>query len=175
MRQLLSGLSIKLQVVVPVVFTILLLIAGISYSTSTLKNAFNQVTVSTHDVIQHKDELTKIIDNTYGMRIKAIYSLFRAEDVAQLQVTLRTKQTENLRLLDNLRDIDGLQREIEQMELAIEDYVSYSIETMIPLLNKKHGQSVTSSDFDNQYNQASGIYRDKGKQMVDAIDSLSKN
>ncbi|MGD8231501.1 methyl-accepting chemotaxis protein [Vibrio sp. TRT 1302] len=174
MRQLLSGLSIKLQVVVPVVFTILLLIAGISYSTSTLKHAFNQVTVSTNDVIQHKDELTRIIDNTYGMRIKAIYSLFRAEDVAQLQVTLRTKQTENLRLLDNLRDIDGLQREIEQMELAIEDYVSYSIETMIPLLNKKHSQSVTSSDFDNQYNQASGIYRDKGKQMVEAIDNLSK-
>lgn len=47
MRQLLSGLSIKLQVVVPVIFTLLLLVVGISYSTTSLKNAFNQVTVST--------------------------------------------------------------------------------------------------------------------------------
>lgn len=34
MRQLLSGLSIKLQVVVPVFFTLLLLIIGITFSTS---------------------------------------------------------------------------------------------------------------------------------------------
>ncbi len=38
MRQLLSGLSIKIQVIVPVVFTLLLLLAGISYSASNLKN-----------------------------------------------------------------------------------------------------------------------------------------
>lgn len=38
MRQLLSGLSIKLQVVVPVFFTLLLLIIGITFSTSSLKN-----------------------------------------------------------------------------------------------------------------------------------------
>ena len=75
MRQLLSGLSIKLQVVVPVIFTLLLLVVGISYSTTSLKNAFNQVTVSTENLVNHKDELTQIIDNTYGMRIKAIYSL----------------------------------------------------------------------------------------------------
>ncbi len=37
MRQLLSGLSIKLQVVVPVFFTLLLLIIGITFSTSSLK------------------------------------------------------------------------------------------------------------------------------------------
>lgn len=40
MRQLLSGLSIKLQVVVPVIFTLLLLVVGISYSTTSLKKCF---------------------------------------------------------------------------------------------------------------------------------------
>lgn len=173
MRQLLNGLSIKLQVVVPVVFTLLLLIVGITYSTTSLKHAFNQVTISTENVVKHKDELTKIIDNTYGMRIKAIYSLFRAEDVAQLQSTLLAKQNDNLRLLDSLRDIDGLQREVKQMEEAIEGYVSYSINTMVPLLNTKHGQSSVSAEFQRKYDQASSLYRDKGNLMVKAIEDLS--
>ncbi|UPQ90197.1 methyl-accepting chemotaxis protein [Vibrio sinaloensis] len=173
MRQLLNGLSIKLQVVVPVVFTLVVLIVGITYSTTSLRNAFNQVTVSTEDVINHKDDLTKIIDNTYGMRIKAIYSLFRADDVAQLQSTLLAKQNDNLRLLDSLRDVKGLEREVKQMEDAIEGYVSYSINTMVPLLNVKHGQASVSQAFQRDYDQASALYRDKGNLMVKGIEDLS--
>lgn len=173
MRQLLSGLSIKLQVVVPVLFTLILLFVGISYSTTNLKSAFQQVTDSTEEVINHKDQLTKIIDNTYGMRIKAIYSLFRADDVAQLQSTLRAKQNENRRLLDSLSEVPGLKNEIEQMEVAIENYVSYSIDTMIPLLKNKHSQSNVSIEFQRQYEQASALYRDKGKAMVEGIEALS--
>jgi len=173
MRQLLSGLSIKLQVVVPVLFTLILLFVGISYSTTNLKNAFQQVTDSTEEVINHKDQLTKIIDNTYGMRIKAIYSLFRADDVAQLQSTLRAKQNENRRLLDSLSEVPGLKNEIEQMEVAIENYVSYSIDTMIPLLKSKHSQSNVSNEFQRQYEQASALYRDKGKAMIEGIEALS--
>jgi len=173
MRQLLSGLSIKLQVVVPVLFTLILLLIGISYSTTSLKDAFQEVTESTEEVISHKDQLTKIIDNTYGMRIKAIYSLFRADDVAQLQSTLRAKQNENQRLLDSLGAVPGLKSEINQMELAIENYVNYSIDTMIPLLKIKHSQSNLSDDFQRQYDQASSVYRDKGKAMVQGIEALS--
>lgn len=173
MRQLLNGLSIKLQVVVPVVFTLIVLIVGITYSTTSLRNAFNQVTTSTEDVINHKDDLTKIIDNTYGMRIKAIYSLFRADDVAQLQSTLLAKQNDNLRLLDSLRNVKGLEREVKQMEDAIEGYVSYSINTMVPLLNVKHGQASVSQEFQRNYDQASALYRDKGNLMVKGIEDLS--
>jgi len=173
MRQLLNGLSIKLQVVVPVVFTLIVLIVGITYSTTSLRNAFNQVTTSTEDVINHKDNLTKIIDNTYGMRIKAIYSLFRADDVAQLQSTLLAKQNDNLRLLDSLRNVKGLEREVKQMEDAIEGYVSYSINTMVPLLNVKHGQASVSQEFQRNYDQASALYRDKGNLMVKSIEDLS--
>jgi methyl-accepting chemotaxis protein len=174
MRQLLSGLSIKLQVVVPVIFTLLLLVAGISYSTSNLKHVFNQVTVSTEDLITHKDELTKIIDNTYGMRIKAIYSLFRADDVAQLATTLESKKQVNFRLLDSLSEVKGLEQETRSMRDAINDYVNYSIDTMTPLLKTKHSSSNLTSEFERQYDQASSVYRDKGKAMVQAIDDLSR-
>lgn len=173
MRQLLSGLSIKLQVVVPVIFTLLLLVAGITYSTSNLKNTFNQVTVSTEGLITNKDDLTKIIDNTYGMRIKAIYSLFRPDDVAQLASTLELKRQTNFRLLDSLDQVDGLQNEVKAMRIAIDDYVNYSIETMTPLLKTKHSSASLSAAFNQQYDRASALYRDKGNAMVLAIDNLS--
>ena len=78
-----------------------------------------------------------------------------------------------LRLLDSLNQIDGLDRQTEQMEQAIDNYVSYSINTMIPLLTVKHGQTVNGADFQRQYDQASSLYRDKGREMVEAIDQLS--
>ncbi|MBJ6874288.1 methyl-accepting chemotaxis protein, partial [Vibrio cholerae] len=64
MRQLLSGLSIKLQVVVPVFFTLLLLIIAITFSTTSLTSAFHQVPASTEQLITDKDNLTTLIDNT---------------------------------------------------------------------------------------------------------------
>ncbi|MDN3612296.1 methyl-accepting chemotaxis protein [Vibrio ostreicida] len=173
MRQLLSGLSIKLQVVVPVIFTLLLLVVGISYSTTSLKNAFNDVSASTENLIKHKDELTQIIDNTYGMRIKAIYSLFRADDVNQLASHLKSRQNESHQLLESLNEIEGMQQEVELMHKAIDHYVDYSINVMGPLIKIRHSNQDLSRDFERQYTQASANYRAAGNQMVNAIERLS--
>ena len=174
MRQLLSNLSIKLQVVIPVIITMLLLIAGITYSTSTLRSAFDEASNSTQKLIQHKEEVINIIDNTYGMRIKAIYSLFRPEDVVELKALLLSKQEKNKQELARLSDVPELHDEITQLEQAMNYYVNYSINTMIPLLNEKHQQNSTSTQFDQKYNDASAAYRDAGAKMVAAINHLSK-
>jgi len=108
------------------------------------------------------------------MRIKAIYSLFRADDVAQLATTLESKKQVNFRLLDSLSEVKGLEQETRSMRDAINDYVNYSIDTMTPLLKTKHSSSNLTSEFERQYDQASSVYRDKGKAMVQAIDDLSR-
>lgn len=129
MRQLLSGLSIKLQVVVPVFFTLLLLIIGITFSTSSLKTAFHQVTVSTEQLITDKDNLTTLIDNTYAMRISAIYSLFRPAEVTALPNVLKEKQTENLALLRSLADNP-------ELKMKSQAYTSYA--ALCGLLDSNH-------------------------------------
>ncbi|WP_342609316.1 methyl-accepting chemotaxis protein [Vibrio tritonius] len=172
MRQLLSNLSIKLQVVVPVFITMLLLIIGITYSTSTLKDAFHDVSKSTQDLIRHKEEVIKIIDNTYGMRIKAIYGLFRAQDVAELKSSLQEKQAQNNQYLTSLNDVSELSPQVDTLRGAMNEYVNYSIETMIPLLQFKHNNT-TDAAFDQRYEQASALYRKEGQDMVAAINALS--
>ncbi|EIF2258506.1 methyl-accepting chemotaxis protein [Vibrio cholerae] len=173
MRQLLSGLSIKLQVVVPVFFTLLLLIIGITFSTSSLKTAFHQVSVSTEQLITDKDNLTTLIDNTYAMRISAIYSLFRPAEVTALPNVLKEKQTENLALLRSLADNPELKNEVAGLTQAMQRYVDYSIKTMIPLLNIEHSDQEKDERFTAQYEQATAEYRKVGNEMIKAIDVLS--
>ncbi|MGD8172081.1 methyl-accepting chemotaxis protein [Vibrio sp. TRT 21S02] len=174
MRQLLSGLSVKMQVVVPVAFTMLLLIAGIAFSTTSLKHAFSQVSESTEDLVTHKDELTQIVDNTYGMRISAIYSLFKADEIKVLPSVLKEKQQNNRELLALLNSVSGMEQEVSAMQQAMDHYVDYSINVMLPLLQIKHHEQYPSPDFQQQYTQAANAYREAGNQMVTAIANLSK-
>ncbi|ELJ8547250.1 methyl-accepting chemotaxis protein [Vibrio cholerae] len=173
MRQLLSGLSIKLQVVVPVFFTLLLLIIGITFSTSSLKTAFHQVTVSTEQLITDKDNLTTLIDNTYAMRISAIYSLFRPAEVTALPNVLKEKQAENLALLRSLAVAPELRTEMAELTQAMQRYVDYSVQTMIPLLNIEHSDQEKDERFTARYEQATAEYRKVGNEMIKAIDVLS--
>lgn len=162
MRKLISSLSIKLQVVVPVFVTMLLLITGITYSSSTLKSAFKGVTQSTEQIIEHKDYVTNIVNNTYAMRISAIYSLFTPEEVARLQSVLKENQAENLKFLQSLNSVPGLQQEVASLQKAMKYYVDYSLNTMIPLLKIKHGQTNLDASFDSKYQEASVAYRQAG-------------
>ncbi|MCX9476152.1 methyl-accepting chemotaxis protein, partial [Vibrio cholerae] len=169
----LSGLSIKLQVVVPVFFTLLLLIIGITFSTSSLKTAFHQVTVSTEQLITDKDNLTTLIDNTYAMRISAIYSLFRPAEVTALPNVLKEKQAENLALLRSLAVAPELRTEVAELTQAMQRYVDYSVQTMIPLLNIEHSDQEKDERFTARYEQATAEYRKVGNEMIKAIDVLS--
>ncbi|HDM8224026.1 TPA: methyl-accepting chemotaxis protein [Vibrio campbellii] len=174
MRQLLSTLSIKSQVFVPVLFTVILLIVGLSIGIGKLEQAFDKVTVSTNNLIVHKEELGSIVDNTYAMRIKAIYSLFRAEDVKTLNQELQQRQTRNREFLNSIDQIEGIQAEVNAMRDAMNHYVDFTRVTMTPLLNTKHTSEYTTSDFEREYESAMGQYRLAGEAMIKAIDNLSK-
>ncbi|MGF1837279.1 methyl-accepting chemotaxis protein [Vibrio atlanticus] len=174
MRQLLSGLSIKIQILIPVLFSVVLLLTGVIIGGDKLENAFKDVSTATDQLILHKEELSEIVDNSYGMRIKAIYSLFNPDDVNTLVETLNQKRDQNSRLLSSLDTVPGMQDEVAAMSKAMDHYVSFSRNTMLPLLKAKHDNSILSSDFDTSYQTAVDQYRHAGNEMVKAIDTLSK-
>ena len=174
MRQLLSGLSIKIQILIPVLFSVVLLLTGVIIGGDKLENAFKDVSTATDQLILHKEELSEIVDNSYGMRIKAIYSLFNADDVKTLVETLNQKRDQNTRLLNSLDTVPGMQDEVAAMNKAMNHYVDFSRTTMLPLLRAKHGNAALASDFDNRYQIAIDQYRHAGNDMVQAINTLSK-
>ncbi|MDG2667686.1 methyl-accepting chemotaxis protein, partial [Vibrio parahaemolyticus] len=173
MRQFLSTLSIKLQVFLPVLFTVVLLVIGLSVGIGKLDQAFNKVSTSTNKLIIHKEELSAIVDNTYAMRIKAIYSLFRAEDVQSLNQELSDRQNKNRDFLNSIDSLPGVQTEVNAMRKAMGHYVDFTRVTMTPLLTTKHSSGYTTSDFNQKYESAMAEYRLAGEAMINAIDNLS--
>ncbi|MFA0057476.1 methyl-accepting chemotaxis protein [Vibrio echinoideorum] len=174
MRQLLSGLSIKIQILIPVLFSVVLLLTGVIIGGDKLENAFKDVSTATDQLILHKEELSEIVDNSYGMRIKAIYSLFNADDVKTLIETLNQKRDQNARLLDSLNTVTGMQDEVAAMRKAMNHYVDFSRTTMLPLLREKHSNTALPSNFNASYQTAIDQYRHAGNDMVQAINTLSK-
>lgn len=174
MRQFLSTLSIKLQVFLPVLFTVVLLVIGLSVGIGKLDQAFNKVSTSTNELIIHKEELSAIVDNTYAMRIKAIYSLFRSEDVQSLNQELSDRQNQNRDFLNSIDSLPGVQTEVNAMRKAMDHYVDFTRVTMTPLLTTKHSSGYTTSDFNQKYESAMAEYRLAGEAMINAIDNLSK-
>ena len=174
MRQFLSTLSIKLQVFLPVLFTVVLLVIGLTVGISKLDQAFNKVSTSTHSLVVHKDDLSAIVDNTYAMRIKAIYSLFRAEDVQSLNQELSQRQAESREFLDSINDLPGVQSEVNAMREAMNHYVDFTRLTMTPLLTQKHASQYTTAEFNQNFEAAMVNYRVAGEEMINAIDNLSE-
>ncbi|MDW6005039.1 methyl-accepting chemotaxis protein [Vibrio mangrovi] len=174
MRQLISRWSIKVQVIIPVLMTLVLLATGVIYTTNHLSQAFNGVSTSTTRIIQNKDDLTTIIDNIYAMRIRAIYSIFRPEDAKTLTAVLREKQKINAQMLNRLSRMPLIKDEVTALHQAMNEYVRYSIEVMLPLMHEKHSTEQRRPDFDQRYQQASETYRTDGRNMVKAVRDLSE-
>ncbi|RQW64916.1 methyl-accepting chemotaxis protein [Vibrio viridaestus] len=174
MRQLLSKLSIRVQVVVPVIIALALLTTGVLISSAKIKEAFNSVSVSTTNTITYKDNLTTVIDNIYSMRISAIYSLFKSSELDVLPKVLKENQEANNQLLDKIAELPDIQDEVDDLKSAMDHYVEYSLNTMLPLLRTKQGSTTLPQSFEQTYAQASDSYRDAGKQMVAAIRALSQ-
>lgn len=134
MRQIISRCSIRVQVLIPVLIALVLLTAGVLFATDHLSRAFNGVSTSTTRIIQNKDNLTAIIDNIYAMRIRAIYSIFQPKDAQTLTATLREKQQVNAQMLNQLSQMPEIKNEARALHQAMDEYVRYSTEVMLPLM-----------------------------------------
>lgn len=174
MRKTLSALSIKLQVFVPVLFTVIFLVAGLGVGTTKLDQAFDKVTHSTNSLILHKESMSSVVDNVYAMRIKAIYSLFRAEDVKTFAKELKEREATNRALLESINRLDGIQEEVQAMNYAMDNYVDMAQLSIIPLLNIKHSSTDAPDGFERDYETAIADFRVAGEEMIAAIDKLFK-
>jgi methyl-accepting chemotaxis protein len=173
MRRFFNSLSVKMQILVPVLFSITLILIGLLYSSSQLGNAFSKVSRATSDLITYKSSLSQIVNNTYDMRIKAIYSLFTADDLKTYVSVLQQKKSNINKSLDVINQMEGLESEVNSLKSAVNQYVGFSQSTMFPLLNSKLSQGLSSAQ-QSQYNSASSQYRELGQKMLSAIDALSE-
>lgn len=172
MYKFMSGLSIKTQIMVPVIAILVLLTGGVFYGSNGLEKAFNEVSVSVHNLADQKDAISEMDDVTFRMRIASVYSLFDESQLNNLSRLLEKSRQDNLDLLRPLRQEPELKEEIASLEDSLNDYVNYTNQFVIPAA--KHNLLNENTSSNHEYNQIISAFRAKGEHMIDMIDLLSE-
>ncbi|MGL4844854.1 MAG: methyl-accepting chemotaxis protein [Aeromonas veronii] len=164
----LNNLSIRVQVLIPLLLASLLMMVMIAISKQGLDEAINDIDETTQSVVQHKDDIAKLIHATYRLRTSAIYGLYDTKLFAALPANLNSAEQEINAILGRLV-LPGAEQDNRQVAAALQAYLSHTRSNMLPLLAQKHqggGDPVA-------YEAARLHFRELGEQLIKQIDSMS--
>ncbi|WP_429039783.1 methyl-accepting chemotaxis protein [Aeromonas media] len=164
----LNNLSIRLQVLIPLLLASLLMLLMAVVSKQEIDGAIRDMNNTTASVTRHKDDIAALIHATYRLRTNAIYGLYDKARFAELPVTLNAAEQEISGLLSRLV-IPGAEQDNGQVAAALQAYLGHTRSNMLPLLAQKHGDGVEPAG----YEQSRLRFRELGEQLIKQIDTLS--
>ncbi|MFB3241076.1 methyl-accepting chemotaxis protein [Aeromonas salmonicida] len=164
----LSNLSIRLQVLVPLLLASLLMVLMTGISKQEIDSAIADMNQTTTSVTRHKDDIAALIHATYRMRTNAIYGLYDPARFAQLPNDLNAAEQEIGTILSRLV-ITGAEQDNSQVAAALRAYLGHTRNNMLPLLAQKHQGSGDAAT----YEQSRLRFRELGEQLIKQIDTMS--
>ncbi|WP_200852356.1 hypothetical protein, partial [Klebsiella pneumoniae] len=90
----LKNLSIRLQVLLPVLFTMIALVIALWITKVNLTHEQQAIADNTHALVRYKDTIAQIDDTIYPLRISAVYAIYDAERRNNFIAELREGLTE---------------------------------------------------------------------------------
>jgi methyl-accepting chemotaxis protein len=164
----LNNLSIRLQVLIPLLFASLLMILMAVVSKQAIDGAIMNMNETTTSVTRHKDDIAALIHTSYRLRTNAIYGLYDQARFAELPAILNAAEQELGTILSRLV-IPGTEQDNRQVAAALQDYLAHTRSTMLPLLSQRfQGGGDPAAD-----EQARLRFRELGEQLIRQIDTLS--
>ncbi|WP_038175971.1 MULTISPECIES: methyl-accepting chemotaxis protein [Vibrio] len=164
----LKNLSIRTQVLLPVLFTTLTLLVTLWITKVNLEQEQKTVNASIDSLIVYKDTLAEIGDQLYPLRISAVYAIYdssrRKQFVDELQTTLSSID----KALDLMANNAEFRQDVSVTRSVIENYIQFSHRAVETLSRRDLGQ-VT----DQEYNRFISQYRQSGIEMIAALNALS--
>ena len=164
----LNNLSIRLQVLIPLLLASLLMLLMAVISKQEIDAAISDMNESTASVTRHKDDIAALIHASYRLRTNAIYGLYDEARFAELPATLNGAEQELGTILSRLA-IPGAEQDNRQVAAALQAYFAHTRATMLPLLS----QRFAGSGDPVAYEQARLHFRDLGERLIKQIDTLS--
>lgn len=128
--------SIRIQVLLPVVLTALALFISLGFTASTLEEEQDIIASNTDSFVFYKDQLAKVDDEVYPLRISAVYAIYDTDRRANFTAELRNKVDDINVLLDELEARKTFAKEVNLVRTNINNYVQFS-HKVIEYLNKK--------------------------------------
>lgn len=169
MQFTLKNTSIRFQILLPVTFTAIALFISLWIAMSNLKSEQMTMDANTQSFVFYKDQVVKIDDEIYALRINAVYAIYDIEHRAQF-ISKLEKGVKNVNiLLDELKTRKTFADEVIQIDSRINDYAMFSKKVVHYLNQKEKGIEVNEN-----YNELISQYRNIGDSMIDAINHLSQ-
>ncbi|WP_375320479.1 methyl-accepting chemotaxis protein [Aliivibrio logei] len=165
----LKNTSIRIQILLPVILTALALFISLGFTASTLEEEQNIIASNTNSFVFYKDQLAKVDDIVYPLRIGAVYAIYDTSRRDNFTNELKSKVSSINALLDEMEERKTFARDVKQVRSNINDYVQFS-HKVVNYLNKKESGATVNENYSNLISQ----YRDIGNLMIESINSLSQ-
>lgn len=163
-----KNISIRTQVLVPVVFTIVALLIALGMTQNSLRKEQALIEDHMQSLMFYKDSLANIDDSVYPLRISAVYAIYDAERrktfLAELTQGLQKVET----ILDTIEARGTFRSEAVKVREKIEQYVAVSKQATEFFAQRDKGL-VTSQEYNDFINN----YRVVGNELASAINNLS--
>ncbi|UPQ89737.1 methyl-accepting chemotaxis protein [Vibrio sinaloensis] len=166
----LRNLSIRAQVLLPVLFTTLTLVVALWVTKINLDHEQQAVKSTTNNLVLYKDMLADIDDQVYPLRISAVYAIYDSSRREQFLQDLQTALTQIYKDLDIMAKQPEFVKQVAVVREAIEHYVQFSNQAVDMFARRDVGQ-VTEQEYSAFVTQ----YRQSGGAMISAINRLSVN
>ncbi|HHS3344144.1 TPA: methyl-accepting chemotaxis protein [Vibrio cholerae] len=165
----LKNLSIRLQVLLPVLFTMIVLVIALWITKVNLTHEQQAIADNTHALVRYKDTIAQIDDTIYPLRISAVYAIYDAERRNNFIAELREGLTEVQSALSSIEQDAQFSRDVPVVKQSIEIYVAES-QKMVALFNRLD-QGLATREEANVFIQS---FRETGNRMISAINDLSQ-
>ncbi|ABU73003.1 methyl-accepting chemotaxis protein [Vibrio campbellii] len=169
MQLSLKNLSVRTQVLVPVLFTAITLFITLWITQNNLEAEQELVASNSDSLVFYKGTLAQIDDQVYPLRISAVYAIY---DAARRDAFL-TELKAGAKAIDtdlDLIDARGtFSKDAEKVRQSIDAYIDYSTRA-VEFFNR-HDRGLVS---DNEYTNFISGYRRVGNEMVATINALSQ-
>ncbi|ELI0374465.1 methyl-accepting chemotaxis protein [Vibrio cholerae] len=165
----LKNLSIRLQVLLPVLFTMIALVIALWITKVNLTHEQQAIADNTHALVRYKDTIAQIDDTIYPLRISAVYAIYDAERRNNFIAELREGLTEVQSALSSIEQDAQFSSDVPVVKQSIEIYVAES-QKMVALFNRLD-QGLATREEANVFIQS---FRETGNRMISAINDLSQ-
>lgn len=169
MQLSLKNLSIRTQVLLPVLFTTFALFIALWLTKNNLEAEQRVISQNTDSLVFYKDTLAKIDDQVYPIRINAVYAIYDSSRRSAFINGLSRAMQKIDKDLDSITAKKTFSDDAMKVRAAIVNYVRYSTQG-VELLNRHDKGEATQAEYDHFISQ----YRIAGNDMVEAINTLSQ-
>ncbi|MGF1786507.1 methyl-accepting chemotaxis protein [Photobacterium swingsii] len=166
----LKNLSIRTQVLLPVLLMAGVLFLSLLFTKAELEKEQKHVTQNTNALIEYKDTLANIDDQVYPLRISAVYAIYDANRRDSFLTELNNGARKIAADLQDIDQVPQFRDDAKNVKNAIDAYIQYSTRA-VDFFNRYDTGVVSQDEFDRFI----ADYRTIGNTMVATINKLSQD